>query len=274
MSKPSEDRLIAYLDGELDDAERAEIALWLERDAELRQRAAEFGESAALLRTAFDEVLHEPVPERLVAAAHGETGADAGKVVDFAAARDSRSKRVPVDRRWWIGAAAAAAVAGLAIGVGIGPDVRPPQVANNPPPNTNNPELIVDAFPDNLAGYYKRLVTVNPGDAAPFDKLPQNFPVPNLKPWGLEYQGAHFVMVEGQPANQLLYTTDDKSLGPVVIVIANSTKPDMSVQFKASGDVNVLRWRHHGHAYALAGTANTNYLWNIHNDLAYQLDGI
>jgi anti-sigma factor RsiW len=268
MSKPSDDRLIAYLDGELDDAERAEIALWLERDAGLRERAAELGESAALLRTAFDEVLREPVPERLVAAARGETG----KVVDFAAARDTRLKRVVADRRWWAGAAAAAAIAGLMIGVGIGPAVRPLPVANNAAPN--NVELIADAFPDNLAGYYKRLVTVNPGEAAPFDKLPQNFPIPNLKPWGLEYQGARFVMVEGQPANQLLYTTDNKSLGPVVIVVANSTKPDMGVEFKTSGDVNVLRWRHHGHAYAIAGTATTNYLWNIHNDLVYQLDGI
>jgi anti-sigma factor RsiW len=271
MSKPGDDRLIAYLDGELDDAERAEIALWLERDADLRERAAELGETAALLRTAFDEVLREPVPERLVAAARGETGAQTGEVVDFAAARGTRLKRVVVDRRWWIGAAAAAAIAGLAIGVGIGPDVRPGPVANNA---VSNPEFVADAFPDNLAGYYKRLVTVNPGDGAPFDKLPQNFPLPNLKPWGLEYQGARFLMIEGQSAMQLLYTTDNKSLGPVVIVVANSTKPDMSVEFKKSGDVNVLRWRHHGHAYAIAGTANTNYLWNIHNDLAYQLDGI
>jgi anti-sigma factor RsiW len=273
MSKPSDDRLIAYLDGELDDAERAEIALWLERDAALRERAAEFGESAALLRTAFDEVLREPVPERLVAAARGETGAGSGKIVDFAAARDTRLKRVVVDRRWWIGAAAAAAIAGLAIGVGIGPDVRPLPVASNPTPN--NPELIADAFPDNLAGYYKRLVTVNPGDAAaPFDKLPQNFQLPNLKPWGLEFQGARFLMIEGQQAMQLLYNTDNKSLGPIIIVVANSTKPDLNTDFKKSGDVNILRWRHHGHAYAIAGTASTGYLWNIYNDLAYQLDGI
>ena len=40
------------------------------------------------------------------------------------------------------------------------------------------------------------------------------------------------------------------------------------------GDVNVLRWRHHGRSYAIAGTTSFNYLWNIQNDLAYQLDGI
>jgi anti-sigma factor RsiW len=267
MSRPNDDRLIAYLDGELDDSERAEITLWLERDADVRERAAELAESAALLRTAFDEVLREPVPERLVAAARGETG----QVVDLAAARQTRRKGLVVDRRWWIGAAAAAAVAGLAIGVGIGPDVRTPPVANNAAPNA---EPIADAFPDNIAGYYKRLVTVNPAESAPFDKLPQNFPLPNLKPWGLEYKGARFFMVEGQPAMQLLYTTDNKSLGPVIIVVASSAKPDAGVDFKQSGDVNVLRWRHHGRSYAIAGTTSFNYLWNIQNDVAYQLDGI
>jgi hypothetical protein len=73
---------------------------------------------------------------------------------------------------------------------------------------------------------------------------------------------------------QLLYNTDNKSLGPIIIVVANSTKPDLNTDFKKSGDVNILRWRHHGHAYAIAGTASTGYLWNIYNDLAYQLDGI
>jgi hypothetical protein len=36
----------------------------------------------------------------------------------------------------------------------------------------------------------------------------------------------------------------------------------------------MLWWRHHGHEYAVVGTANLGYLWNIHNDLAWQLDAI
>src|ERR1700730_12392750 len=142
MSRPNDDRLIAYLDGELDDSERAEITLWLSRRAEARERAAERSKSAALLRSAFDEVLREPVPERLVAAARGETG----QVVDLAAARQTRRQGLGVGGRWWIGWAAAAAVAGLAIGVGICPDVRTPPVANNA---ASNAEPIADAFPDN-----------------------------------------------------------------------------------------------------------------------------
>src|SRR5215471_4729265 len=103
MSRPSDERLIAYLDGELGEDERAEIARSLEQDAELRERAAQLSESAALLRAAFDETLHEPVPERLLAAA-----------------RQRRWRRVMGDRRWWAGMAAAASLGGLLIGGGLG----------------------------------------------------------------------------------------------------------------------------------------------------------
>jgi len=270
MPRPGDDRLIAYLDGELDGDERAAIALWLEHDGELRERAAQLTESAAALRAAFDEVLREPLPERLIAAARGETGA----VVALSSVRARRWRRMLGDHRWWVGAAAAASLAAFAIGFGIGGGevaLHGGPVAANVTPGA---EFVSDTFPDNLAGYYKRYVNVNPGEPASFDKLPQNFRLPNLKPWGLEFQGARFLMVEGQPAMALVYVTDNKALGPVIIVVANSGKPDETVRFANSGDINVLRWRHHGHAYALAGTANANYLWNIHNDLAYQFDGI
>ena len=81
MQKPSDEVLIAYLDGELDAGARAEVEAWLEQDAAMRERAAGLVESAQLLRAAFDPVLHEPVPERLLAAARGETMAPASEPV-------------------------------------------------------------------------------------------------------------------------------------------------------------------------------------------------
>ena len=271
MQRPNDERLIAYLDGELAESEGVDIALWLERDAALRERAARLTESAALLRSAFDDVLHEALPERLVEAAHG---AARGAVVDLAAARDGRAARRMGGRRWWIGMAAAASLC-LAVGGGLGyfAGGGPTQVAVNP--NVNNPEAAADAyFPDNLAGYYKRYVNVAPEDALPFDPPPKNFSVPNLKPWGLEFQGARFLMVEGQPATALVYGTSDKTLGPIIVEVANTNKPDSAGGPATRGEVNVWRWVHHGHAYAIGGTASINYLWNVHNDLAYQFDGI
>ena len=270
MPRPSDERLIAYLDGELEESERDAVADALERDAELRERGAALSESAVLLRSAFDEVLHEPLHERLIRAARGESGA----VTDLAAARRKRWKRVLGDRRFWLGTAAAASLAAFAVGFGIGGGdvgLADAILAAYAP---HSAEQAADSFPDNLAGYYKRYVNIGPNDGTSFDKLPQNFHLPNLKPWGLEFRGARFLMADGQPAMALVYTTDNKQLGPVIVVVANTTKPDKTADFDRRGDINVLRWRHHGHAFALAGTASINYLWNIHNDLAYQFDAI
>jgi anti-sigma factor RsiW len=275
MSRPSDERLIAYLDGELDEDERAEIARSLEQDAELRERGAQLSESAALLRAAFDETLHEPVPERLLAAARGEPAT----VVDLAAVRQQRWRRVMGDRRWWAGMAAAASLGGLLIGGGLGyfagsdPQLRggvQPVASTEPPPGT---------FDATIAGYHKLYVNAGPDDTASFDvpagqKLPQDFRVPNLKPWGLTFEGARRLFVAGQPATQLFYTTDNQALGPITLVIAKTTESDLAGKPGKSGDINVLNWRHHGHAYALAGSADLGYLWNLHNDIAYQLDAI
>ena len=113
MAKPSDEQLIAYLDGELAEDERALVALALEGDTELRDRAARLTESAALLRAAFDEVVREPVPDRLIAAARGETNSN---VIRFGA----RLRRHIGDRRWWIGVPVAASLAGLLVGAGLG----------------------------------------------------------------------------------------------------------------------------------------------------------
>jgi anti-sigma factor RsiW len=105
-------------------------------------------------------------------------------------------------------------------------------------------------------------------------KLPPDFRLPNLKPWGLVFQGARFLIIEGRPATQLFYTTDNKALGPLTVVVGTSSRPDVAPTFEHRDDVNLLYWRHHGHAYALVGTADIGYLWNIQNDIAWQLDAI
>ena len=68
MQKRSDDRLIAYLDGEVDVSERREIEAWLDSNPAARDKLAALADSAALVRSAFDEVMHEPLPERLIAA--------------------------------------------------------------------------------------------------------------------------------------------------------------------------------------------------------------
>ena len=284
MQKPSDETLISYLDGELDADSRSAVESWLEADAELRDRVAALAASAEALRAVFEPVLHEPVPERLLAAARGVAAASA-EIVDFPAAQKARAPR-PLMQRPWARFAVAAGVAGLLIGGGVGyfagtgydESDRTAAVANAAAAN----------WLDNIAGYHKMLISAGGNDQALVDvppdpndptrkvvqKLPSDFKLPNLKPWGLDFQGARYLVVGGQPATQLFYTTDNKKLGPLTVVIGATSQPDIAPTFDRRGDLNMLYWRHHGHAYALVGTADIGYLWNISNDIEYQLDAI
>jgi anti-sigma factor RsiW len=275
MQKPSDETLIAYLDGELDNESRLEIEAAIDADAATRERANELARSAERLRAAFDPVLHEAVPERLVAAARG---ADANPPADLAAARRRR-----FGARRWFEWAAAAGVAGLVIGGSLGYFAAEPDATSQ-----KNASLASASWLDNIAGYHKLFVSAGADDLALVDmpaadaagvrkvvqRLPSDFRLPNLRPWGLQFQGARYVFVEGQPGTQLFYTTSNKALGPLTVVVAVTNKPDLAPTFDRRDKLNVLYWRHHGHAYALVGTADIGYLWNISNDIAYQLDAI
>ena len=46
MQKHSDEALVAYLDGELDDAERAHVEAWLDADPAVRERLTALGQSA------------------------------------------------------------------------------------------------------------------------------------------------------------------------------------------------------------------------------------
>ena len=104
--------------------------------------------------------------------------------------------------------------------------------------------------------------------------LTQQVRLPDLKPWGLNFRGARLVVVDGRPAAQLVYTTDNKAIGPLALIIGSTKQSDIPPTIDRRQDVNMLYWRHQGRAYVLAGHADVGYLWGIGNDVAWQLDAI
>jgi anti-sigma factor RsiW len=140
---------------------------------------------------------------------------------------------------------------------------------------------------DNAAGDYKLMVST--GDAlvdvpASGDNgdviqkvsqsLPQPVRLPNLQPWGLSFKGARLVVVDGRPAAQLVYNTDNKAIGPLALIIGSTKQPDIAPTFERRQDLNLLYWRHQGRASVLVGQSEIGYLWGIANDVAWQLDAI
>lgn len=113
-----DETLMAYADGELTPLEAKRIEAAMAEDAALAARVARFRAVRRALRTAYDSVAAEPVPEHLRAllgdvATHEPTEppAQVAPVVDLAAARAARSKVSFGPPAW------AAMAASLVIGV-------------------------------------------------------------------------------------------------------------------------------------------------------------
>jgi anti-sigma factor RsiW len=100
---------MAFADGELTGAERAEVEAALEQDQALRERLEAHHQIRARLSSAFDGALSEPVPQRLTDAAQTPRQAE---VIDFATRRAAKWSV----REW--GAMAASVALGLVVGVG------------------------------------------------------------------------------------------------------------------------------------------------------------
>jgi anti-sigma factor RsiW len=68
MARVDDVMLMAYVDGEVDATTARQIEHAIATDPELAARAKMFRESAALLRGAYAEAMHEEVPQRLATA--------------------------------------------------------------------------------------------------------------------------------------------------------------------------------------------------------------
>lgn len=112
----SEETLMAYADGELDAATRAEVEEAMQSDPEIGKRIARHRALREAMQGAFSAVLHEPVPNRLVEAARGQTAAPTSAVVDLSSARVAARQKVSAPRRWQPAAMAASLLLGLGLG--------------------------------------------------------------------------------------------------------------------------------------------------------------
>ena len=111
------------------------------------------------------------------------------------------------ERAWWIGAPVAASLAGIVLGAGVRLFRRQPAgrhlAAQQAALNGN---LTAANWLDNIAGYHKLFVNAGADDRQLVDvpadgntepaqgraELPSDFRLPNLKPWGLAFQGARY----------------------------------------------------------------------------------
>ena len=102
-----DDKFFAWLDGELEPAEAAEMEAKVAADPQLTRFAEQHRALGARLKGAFDPIAEAPVPERLDAALR-----PSAEVIDFTAAKSARI--TPSLPQW------AAMAATLAVGIFVG----------------------------------------------------------------------------------------------------------------------------------------------------------
>ena len=107
-----DEKFFAWLDGELEPAEAAEMEVKVAADPKLSRLAEQHRSLGAQLKGAFDPIAEAPVPERLQAALK-----PSARVIDLVAARRARS--MPALAQW------AAMAAPLAVGIFVGTRVAP-----------------------------------------------------------------------------------------------------------------------------------------------------
>ncbi len=277
--------LMAYVDGEVDAATAREIEAAISGDAALATRVAMFRQTASLMRGAFTEVLHEPVPDRLVSqiraarpAVASPAPVDAGpRAADKIVALPPRRNAPTTSPGWrnagWAVAAAIGAVAIFAAGS------QSNFLRYGAPPPIAQTVVVADSerWLENLAGYYReyratltreKRVLVDFGSEHIGEletwfsaRLNRQIAVPDLTQFGFRAEGGRFVVVGGKPAAQFLYSGENEEL--IQLVVAITELPERGGRLDQRGDVNIVHWRENGYAYAFVGRIDGKQLWKI-----------
>jgi hypothetical protein len=125
----TDEALMAYVDGELDDRERARLTLALTADVALRRRLKAMKQQRRRVEAAYAPVLDEPVPDRLANLLRAPAMAPAVPpavppastlVVDLDEVRAASARRQRPASSWWQwGGMAAALAVGMLLGTQI-----------------------------------------------------------------------------------------------------------------------------------------------------------
>lgn len=243
------DDLNAYVDGELPEARRAEVAAWVAANPDAAGAVAAYRAQNQALQAAFNPVLQEPVPARLREAA-----------------------RPKVWRIW----ARHAAIAALYIAVGVGfgwfgaqrliPKPMPPEVAGFGEraavahavyaPEVRHPvEVAADEQAHLVAWLSKRLGT------------PLKAPV--LTGAGYELVGGRLLPDSHSPAAQFMYQDGQGKRITVYVRVDDAKNTETAFRWLKEGNVMVCFWIDGPIGYALAGELDRKEMYRLAK-LVYQ----
>ena len=223
-----EEKLSAYLDGELPEAEVREIEAALQDDPVLQNELAALMLSDSLAQEHFGKMLDEPVPAALAAA-----------VRDAPMAGVANAPTAPAARGWL---AAAAVVLALGIGGAGGYMTGLSQGAEV----AAAPGWLAD-----IADYHRvyaaqgrHLVEVGAEEADHIRTwlsatVGAEVPIPDLEGHGLTFRGARLLVAAGKPVAQLMYTDAENRVVALCLIQADSPRDGFATQTIGAFDMVV-----------------------------------
>jgi anti-sigma factor RsiW len=256
MPELDENTLVAYVDGELDAATAREVERALEGSPAARNTVAKLRSSAALVRAAFADAVHEPPPPGLV------------ELLRIAKPSRARRYALPV-------AASIALLIGIGIGIAVGV-TGAQQFAPQAEAVGTMDRLVADVaeYHRIYAREQRHMVEVSAAETPHLEdwlgrRMKGQLTIPDLSAQGLAFQGGRLLAFDDRPMAELIYKPAD---GPPIGLCIAFALPGMSgAATTQRGDLTVTHWVDNGYVYSVVGWANDHRIQAIADSVRAQL---
>jgi len=231
MNPINEDKLHAYVDGTLDEAQRLEVEGWLAGHPDDAERVRDWTAQNQAFHDAFDPVLNEPLPLQLL--------------------RATRRQRPSASRLWRAAASIAVLTATGIAGYGLGLRSAEPMVIAQMPhdaalahvvftPEQRHPVEVDAAHADHLVKWLSK-------------RLGTQLAAPDFTALGFELLGGRLLTGGNGPVAQFMYQSADQRR--VTLYVRREAKDNQDTSFRHAKEngVEVFYWIDRDMGYALSG---------------------
>jgi hypothetical protein len=260
---PTDLELVAYIDGELSQEDRARVESAAARDERIAMRLAALSATTFGMRKAFTPLLSEaPVARMLASLGESPTGVEPKPV-------QTARTVMPLGRRWMI----AASLTLLALG-GLGD-----HLAFAPSPVAG---METSGHWRDIVASYVRLYTPETFANTPVDWEIQRRELQTVghalglgltpkigEVSGLNFKQARLLQYDSTPIAEIDYL--DPYNGPLSFCIMPSNEPRLSPQAEMRRGLNVSYWNDGHHAFMVIGAQPASYLGEVARSLASAL---
>jgi len=227
MNRPLDAELHAWIDGQLDPQRASEIAAWVAENPEAGAQAQAYRAQREALHRAFDDVLEEPLPPRLLAAAS-----------------------TPAPRRVW---RMAAAMAWISLGFAAGYVLRQPALAPPPPALAQRAAIAHAVYVPEV----RHPVEVGADQEAHLlqwlsKRLKVQLRAPKFAEFGFTLMGGRLLPGDAGPVAQLMYQ-DAGGRRLTLYMGSDAGNETTAFRFAQEGKLSVFYWLDGKLGYALSG---------------------